>query len=113
MSLKYYKKDKAITAQEGDFPAPIVMTVPDILPLTGFIVTFCIIDSSGRTFVKKKTTDYTIAVNGQIIQIYFNKEDTLGRAGTHKWELQLTTLGNEEEITIGGGPFTITPTFIK
>lgn len=111
MALKYYKKDKPITAQEGDFPAPIIITVPDLLPLDGYNVTFCIIDSSGRTFVKKQSSANQIAVAGQIIQIEFTKADTLGRAGTHKWELQLDKLS--EEITIGGGAFTITPTLIK
>ncbi|HSW67353.1 MAG TPA: hypothetical protein VLH16_02110 [Bacteroidales bacterium] len=112
MALKYYKKDKPITAQEGDFPAPIVITVPDLLPLGGYNVTFCIFDSGGRAFVKKQSSANQIAVAGQIIQIDFAKADTLGRAGSHRWELQLDK-PLEEEITIGGGSFTITPTLIK
>lgn len=112
MALKYYKKDKTITAQEGDFPAPIVITVPVLLPMDGYNVTFCVIENTGRKMINKKSIDGKIAVNGQRIQIDFEKADTLGKTGSHKWELQIDK-PNIEKITIGGGDFVITKTIIK
>lgn len=108
MTTYLTKTNKALTRQEGD-NASIVFIVPDILPLTGRTATFKAVDSRNRTTLSK-TFGSGLSISGQQISITLLPDDTKGHAGSHRWELELST---PQVITIARGSLTIIPEIIK
>jgi len=93
-----------IRRQAGD-NADLEVIVPNQLPITGADVTFKLRDPDGVTLFTKTTTDCTIIQ--QTITIPFLPSDTRGRAGKHRWELQLQKPTDYGTVTIGRGDFNI------
>jgi len=105
MATYIIKREKAITRQAGDYPAPIVVVVPESIDMTDYDAQFKVIASSRRTIFSKTTSGGTITKDGQTLTIPLTEADTKGKNGSHTWEMQITKTG--EVITIGRGKFTI------
>jgi hypothetical protein len=115
MATYLIKREKPLTRQEGDFPAPIQFTVPGPDPgidMSLFDLEFKVVDNSRRTVFHKKSADGDLTIDGQLVTIPLTETDTKRKPGKHKWEAQIKN-GTTELITIGRGPFTIIPEGIK
>jgi hypothetical protein len=99
-----------ITRQEGDL-ADIVFTIPAILDTADYGIRFSVKDDKGRTVLKKDTAENDITVQYQKVTIPLLPADTKGKPGNHKWEVEIYK--DNGPITIGYGPFAITPELIK
>ena len=94
-----------INRQEGD-TADIVFTMPTILDLSLFAEVKFQVKNATKSVFTKSLTDNTITVNGQTITIPLLVADTTNKAGTHRWELEISN-DTPEVITIAKGNFTI------
>ena len=95
------------TRQAGDI-ADVVVTVPDVISLTGKTIKFTVIRTSdGTTVFSKITTDMTVV--DQVVTIPILTADTTGKAGSHIWEMVILATGFR--VTVGQGTFVITKTY--
>lgn len=104
MATYLIKREIQIARQEGD-TADVVVVVPDVIDMGNYQARFVVKDSSRRAVIDKKSVDGVLTVTGQTITIPLLVADTKGKAGKHRWELQLTNA--TEVITIGRGAFVI------
>lgn len=101
MTTYIIKADITIIRQEGD-QADIQILVPDVLSLTGATIKFAVKTNGGRTVLYKNTDDMTIV--GQLITIPLEPEDTKNKAGSHRWEIEISN-SDIAPVTIGRGDF--------
>ena len=66
----------------------IIITFPTILDLSLFDEIILQIRNAGVLLVQKLLSDGTIIRTGQKITAKFTENDTLGKAGEHKWEIE-------------------------
>ena len=107
MTTYLIAREITITRQEGDL-ADIVITVPAVITLVGKTVRFQVRDINGRVIMDKK--DAGVSIADQVISIPLYPDNTLRRAGKHRWELEVSD--SDGPITIGKGPFVIIKTDI-
>lgn len=105
MTTYNIQKEITITRQEGD-SSDLSINVPEILDITGATAIFQV-----RSMVDKIILSKSIIPQGQQINCLFNPQDTEGKAGIHRWELEL--IWGERHITIGRGNFEIIKQLIK
>lgn len=100
------KREFELVRQEGDY-ADVSFVVPDVLELVaGSTAKFQVSASTGRVMISKDMT-----VNGQNLSAVLDPADTKGKAGKHRWELQVII--DNKPYTIGRGNFEIKPESIK
>lgn len=99
MSTYLIGREITITRQTGDV-ADLVITVPDVLPLTGLQVWFRVVDLNNQNIIEKLPDDITIA--GQVITIHLEEGETKNHIGKYRWSLWVTG-----PIHIGRGDFEI------
>lgn len=67
----------------------IVITFPTILDLSTFTEIKLQIKNASVLFIEKLFSNGTIIRDGQKIIVNFTENDTLGKSGEHKWEVEL------------------------
>jgi len=114
MATYLISSEITITRQEGD-TADIVFTGPgaSVIDFTNYTEVTFAVKTNGQTAVfEKSISEGTISKNEQVITIPLLSADTKGKAGTHRWEMQISN-ATPEIITIGKGRFVITSEIIK
>lgn len=97
-----------VTRQEGN-TGSLGFIVPAVLNPALFTIKLQVWTATNKSAILFEKTSWT--VTGQTITTPMAAVDTKGYAGTHKWEMQFTSL--TEVITVGKGDFVIIKELIK
>jgi len=113
MTAYLISKRIAIVRQEGDFPAEIVITVPELINMDLYTgVVFNVYESTiEAALVFSKDLTNGVSVTDQVITVSLVEADTLGTSGRHNWECEISKAG--EKITIGEGSFIVKSKLIE
>lgn len=107
----YKPAEKDLVRKEGNtFEVTFVFSTTIDLSLFNEIVFQ--IKNGDKLLVEKLLSDCSIVRNGQALTISFLKNDTLGKAGQHKWELEVQN-DTPEFYTLCFGKFVITSKLIS
>lgn len=106
MDTYLIEDDTALVRQEGD-TADLEIEVPNILDMTLFDEVKFLAVRRGVNTIEKSLSSGTITVNGQIVHMLFNEEDTKGKAGEHRWEIEASNTTPRRVVTFARGELEI------
>jgi len=87
--------------QEGNL-SDITITFDNTFPLTGCTASCEVRQKDGTLVMRKKSITGGIVINSQVLSVIIEPADTVGKAGSHNYEIDIINSGGKPFATIGG-----------